>query len=136
MTSAALKPKWPISYLTGQMREVFITPALMSHQSLLLQVELNLSSLCCCSVSNSCLIFCDPMNCNTPSFPVSRSWSLLKFMTIEYVILSNHLILCCSTLLLLSIFPPSGSLPMSQLFKSSGQSIRASASVLPMNIQD
>ena len=105
MTSAALKPKRPISYLTGQMTEVFITPALMSHQSLLLQVELNLSSLCCCSVSNSCLIFCDPMNCNTPSFPVSHSWSLLKFMTIEYVILPNHLILCRSPLLLLSIFP-------------------------------
>ena len=35
-------------------------------------------------------------------------------------------------------FPASGSFPMSQLFSSSGQSIRASASasVLPMNIQD
>ena len=34
-------------------------------------------------------------------------------------------------------FPPSGSFPMSRLFVSSGQSIRASASasVLPMNIQ-
>ena len=33
-------------------------------------------------------------------------------------------------------FPVSGSLPMSQLFASDGQSIGASASVLPMNIQD
>ena len=32
-------------------------------------------------------------------------------------------------------FPASGSLPMSQLFASGGQSIGASASVLPMNIQ-
>ena len=33
-------------------------------------------------------------------------------------------------------FPESGSFQMSQLFKSGGQSIGASASVLPMNIQD
>ena len=105
MTPAALEPKRPISYLTGQETEVFITPALISHQSLLLQVELNLSSLCCCSVSNSCLTFCDPMDCNTPGFPVSHFWSLLKFMTTEYVILFNHLILGHSPLLLLSIFP-------------------------------
>ena len=32
-------------------------------------------------------------------------------------------------------FPASGSFPMSQLFASGGQSIGASASVLPMNIQ-
>ena len=35
----------------------------------------------------------------------------------------------------LQSFPASGSFPMSQFFASSGQSIRASASVLPMNIQ-
>ena len=37
------------------------------------------------------------------SFSVSRS--LLKFMSIKSVILSNHFILCLSFLLLLSIFP-------------------------------
>ena len=36
----------------------------------------------------------------------------------------------------LQSFPSSGSFPMSWLFPSGGQSIRASASVLPMNIQD
>ena len=35
----------------------------------------------------------------------------------------------------LQSFPAWGSFPMSQLFASGGQSIRASASVLPMNIQ-
>ena len=35
----------------------------------------------------------------------------------------------------LQSFPTSGSFPMSQLFSSGGQRIRASASVLPMNIQ-
>ena len=33
------------------------------------------------------------------------SWSLLRFMSIESVMLSNHLILYCPLLLLLSIFP-------------------------------
>ena len=32
-------------------------------------------------------------------------WSLLKFMSIESVMLSNHLILCSPLLLLLSVFP-------------------------------
>ena len=36
----------------------------------------------------------------------------------------------------LQSFPPSGSFPMSQLFAAGVQSIGASASVLPMNIQD
>ena len=36
----------------------------------------------------------------------------------------------------LQSFPASGSFPVSQLFTSGGQSIGASASVLPMNIQD
>ena len=32
-------------------------------------------------------------------------WTLLRFMSIESVMLSNHLILCCPLLLLPSIFP-------------------------------
>ena len=51
---------------------------------------------------------------------------------------SNHLILYYLLLLLLSMFPALGSFLMSQFFASGGQSIgaSASASVLPMNIQD
>ena len=65
------------------------------------------------------------------------SWSLLKLMSIELVMLSNHLILCRPLLLLSSIFPSSRSFPMSWLFISGGPSIgvSASASVLPKNIQ-
>ena len=64
------------------------------------------------------------------------SWSLLKFITIELVMLSNHLNLC-HPLLLPSIFPNIKSFPMSPLFSSGSQSIGASnsASVLPLNIQ-
>ena len=63
----------------------------------------------------------------------SLSPSLLKFMSIESVMPSNHLILCRPFLLLPHSFPTSGSFPMSQLFISGGQCIgdSASASVLP-----
>ena len=56
------------------------------------------------------------------------SWRLLKFRSIESVMLCNHLILCCPLLLLPSIFPASGSFPMSRLLLSGGESIGASAS--------
>ena len=39
------------------------------------------------------------------SLSFTISWSLLKFMSIESVMLFNHLILCCPLLLLSSIFP-------------------------------
>ena len=39
------------------------------------------------------------------SLSFTISWSLLKVMSIELVMLSNHLILCCPLLLLPSIFP-------------------------------
>ena len=64
------------------------------------------------------------------------SQSLLKFMSIESVMLSNRLILCHPFSFCLQFFPASGSFPLSQLFTSDGQSIDASASVLPVIIQD
>ena len=46
------------------------------------------------------------MDCSMPGFPVlTTSLSLLKLMSIELVMLPNHLILCCPLLLLPSIFP-------------------------------
>ena len=59
-------------------------------------------------------------------------------MSIELVMPSNHLILCCSFSSCLQSFPASGSFLMSQFFTSRGQSIgvSASASVFPMNILD
>ena len=72
------------------------------------------------------------------SLSITNSQSLLKFMSIESVMSSNHLILCCPLLLPPSIFPNIRVFPMSQFFASGGQSIgvSASGSVLPMNIQD
>ena len=40
-----------------------------------------------------------------PSLSITSSWSLLKLMSIESVVPSIHLILCCSLLLLTSVIP-------------------------------
>ena len=69
------------------------------------------------------------------SLSFTVSWSLLKLMSIELVMPSNHLILCYPFSSCPQSFPESGSFPMSWLFASGDQSIAASASVLPMNIQ-
>ena len=70
------------------------------------------------------------------SLSITNSHSLLKLMSIELVMPFNHLILCYP--LLIQSFPASGYFPMSQFFSSGGQRIgvSASASILPMNIQD
>ena len=63
-----------------------------------------------------------------PPCPTPAPMNLLKLMSIESVTPSSHLVLCHPLLLLSSIFPASGSFPMSLLFTSGGQSIAASAS--------
>ena len=92
------------------------------------------------SVTQSYLTLCNSMDRSTPGLPVHHpvhhhSRSLLKLMSIESVMPSNHLILCRSLLLLPSIFPSISVFQMSQYFASGGQSIgvSASTSVLPMN---
>ena len=73
------------------------------------------------------------------SLSITNSWSLLKLMSIKSVMPSNHLILCRPLLLPPSIFPS-----IKVFSKESVLCIRwpkywrasASASVLPMNIQD
>jgi len=72
-------------------------------------------------------------SCSTPCLSSTISQSLLRFMSIELVMLSNHFIFCCPFSFYLQSFPASKFFPMSQLFASDGQSIGASASVLPMN---
>ena len=85
------------------------------------------------------------MDCSMPGFPGILS-SLSPRVCSNSCPLSqwwhpNHLILYCPLLPLsfcLQSFPASGSFPVSQHFAPSGQSIgaTASASILPMNIQD
>ena len=72
------------------------------------------------------------------SLSITNSQSLLKLMSIESMMPSNQLILCHPLLLLPSIFPSIRVFSNESVLRISGQSIRisASASVLPMNIQD
>ena len=49
----------------------------------------------------SCPTLCDPVD----SLSIINSWSLLKLMSIESVMPSNHLILCHPLLLMPSVFP-------------------------------
>ena len=97
--------------------------------------------LLCCSVTQSCPTL-QPhglQHARTPcSSPSPRG--LLKHMFIESVMPSNHFMLCHTLFLPPAIFPRIRSFLISQLFVSSGQSsaasVSASASVLPMSIQD
>ena len=57
------------------------------------------------SVAQSCLTLCDPMDCSQASLSITNSQSLLKLISIEPVMPSNHLILCRPLLLLPSNFP-------------------------------
>ena len=52
---------------------------------------------------------------NQASLSFTISWSLLKWMSIGLVMLSNYLILCCPLFLFLQSFPASWSFPMSQI---------------------
>ena len=60
------------------------------------------------SIAQLCPTLCDPMDCSTPGLSVHHQLlesSLLKLMSVESVMTSNHLILCHPLLLLPSIFP-------------------------------
>ena len=106
-----------------------------------------MNSPCCtvgpCWLSTLCIVVWPVAQSNSlwphglqhARLPFTISLSLLKFMSIESMMPSKHLILCRP--LLLPSFPASGFFPVSQLFASGGQRIGTSvlASVLPMNIQ-
>ena len=92
------------------------------------------------SVAQSCPTLCNLMNYSTPGFPVQHQLPEFTQTQVHWTgeaiqpshpqsfLFSSHL----------QTFPASGSFQMSQFFASGGQSIgvSASASVLPMNIQD
>ena len=72
------------------------------------------------------------------SLSITNSWSLLKLMSTESVMPSNHLILCHPLFLLPSIFPNNRVFSSESLFRFRYQiiGVSASASVLPMTVQD
>ena len=71
------------------------------------------------SVAQSCKNLCNLMDCSTPpSLSITNSQNLLKLMSTESVMSSNHPFSSH-----LQSFLASGSFPMSQFFTSGGQSI-------------
>ena len=93
---------------------------------------------CCCSVAKLCPTFCDPMDCSTPGSSVLHYlWVCSNLRPLIWwchpTISSSVALFSC-----LQSFPASGSFPISWVFLLGGQSTgaSASASVLPMNIQD
>ena len=87
----------------------------------------------CCSVTKLCPTLCNPVDCGTPGFSVLHY--LPEFAHTQWY----HPTMSASVTLFSSCpqsFTASGSFPVSCLFASGGQCIRASvsASVLPMNI--
>ena len=94
---------------------------------------------CCCSVTKSYPALWDPMDWSTPGFPVHYQLLELAQTRVDQVgdaIQPPYSVVPFYSCL--QPFPASGSFPLSQFFASGGQSIgvSASASVLPMNIQD
>ena len=63
----------------------------------------------CCSVSQSCLTPCDPMNLRMPGFPVHHHFpKLAQTRSIGLLMTSNHLVLCHTFCSCLQYFPLSG----------------------------
>ena len=87
------------------------------------------------SVAQSCPTICDPMNCSMAGYPsllprvCSNSCSLSQWCYLTISSSATHFSFC------LQSFPASESFPLRRFFSSGGQSIGASAAVLPMNIQ-
>ena len=91
------------------------------------------------SVPQSCPTLCDPLDCSTPGLPVHHQLPEFTQTHVHWVsdaIQPSHPLSSPSPA---AINLSSGSFPVSQFFSSGDQSIirvSASASVLPVNIQD
>ena len=79
-----------------------------------------LFSFCCCSktVRSDSSRPHGLQHARLPSHSITISWSLLKLMSVELMMTSNHLILCHPLFFCPQSFPASESFPTSQLFAS------------------
>ena len=89
---------------------------------------------CCCLVPKSCPTLCNHMDCSIPGSPVLHYFPELSQTHDHWVDNATQPSLSLLSPCLQS-FLASESFPMSLLFTSGGQSIGASVSVLPVNIQ-
>ena len=91
----------------------------------------------CCSLLFSCAqLFATPWTtAHQASLSFTFSLSLFKLMSIESMMSSNHLILCCPLLLLPSVFPSIRVFSNASALGGQIVGASASASVLPANSQ-
>ena len=113
-------------------------PALRLHYCFLIAPPLSVHSFSVQSLSCVQLLVTPWTAAPQDSLSNTNSQSLLKFISTESVMPSNHLILCCPLLLLLSIFPSIRVFSNESVLRIRWPKYGASASalVLPMNIQD
>ena len=94
---------------------------------------------CCCLVANSCPNLCNPIEHNTPGFPVLYYLRACAQTQVHWVSDAIQHLMSSPSPPWPQSFPASESFPISLLFPSGGQSVgastSASASVLPMNVQ-
>ena len=98
------------------------------------------STQCSCSDAQSRPTLCNPMDYSMPGFPIHHQLpehAQTHVHRVSDAIQPSHLLLSPSPPAF-NLSQPSGPFHMSQFFASGGQSteVSASASVLPMNIQD
>ena len=108
-----LKPYYMLFPLSRTLSPVFI-PALTLLTYILVVVQ---------SLSHVQLFVTSWTEADQASLSFTISWSLFKSMSIELVMLANHLSFCWLLLLLPSVFPASGSFPVSRIFTSGGQTL-------------
>ena len=90
---------------------------------------------CSCSVAKSFATLCDPVDCSTPGSSVLQYLPEFAQIHVRCVGDANHLILSYPLLTLPSVLPSIRAFSSESFLATGDQSIGASTSVLPMNIQ-
>ena len=93
------EPDWLQSIGSQRVRHDWVTNTSLSSTSM------QTCTLCCCSIIRMCPTVTPWTVTRQASLSITNSQSLLKLMSIKLVMPPNHLIFCCSLLLLPSIFP-------------------------------
>ena len=131
---------WSLSTTKGDILYLWQNPKLICYNKALHWDVMSKEVVQFCSVTQSCPPLCNPVNRSTPGLSVHHQLPKLAQNHVHQV--GDAIQPSQSSVIPFSScpqsFPESGSFQMSQFFSSGGQSIRvsASASVLPMNIQD
>ena len=95
------------------------------------------ANLCRCSVAKSCPTLCmNPMKCSTPGFPVPHHLPEFAQVQVHWVGDAIQPLILCHPLLLPSFFPSISVFSNESVLHIRWPGFSASASVLPMNIQN